>query len=461
VDPTVQALRERLGQVSAKLASLTEKYTDRHPLVRSAQGEVEDAQERLKAALAGQQVPRPGGATTLRPTETAQLSKQMATLEVELMSLQSREASLQQRIALLKRSSAALGVREQEYSALARSLETQARLATMLTEKLTAARISEQTHIRNVQVIDLATLPVQPSPKKLFRQVLLGLIGGLGVGLGVAFLRERASQVVETEEDAATSGLPILGSVPIAPTSRAESENGHPKVFVATSESHSLPADACRAIRTALDCKGLDTPIGALLVTSPGAHDGKSTVLLNLALAFAEAGRRVLVIDADMRRPTLHKAFEVPNELGLADMLRSGLDWAHAARSIRADLAFLPSGAKVQNPGGLLSSRAMAKLMAEARERADIVLVDSPPLLAVSDALPLTGHVDGVVLVARFGATRRGHLVRVKEQLERVRGRVMGVVINGLSPRETRRYYAEYDHYVGAGTTGRKRKQTR
>jgi succinoglycan biosynthesis transport protein ExoP len=458
-DPATQVLRERLARLGAKLSTLSEKYTAQHPLVLAARAEMQDTQEQLKTSLQPQQTPRPAGVTALKPLEAAQLSKQMADLEVEIISLRTREQGLQQRIGRLKQSMASMGLREHEYAGLARSAETQSKLAGMLSEKLTAARMSEQTQIRGIQVIDLAALPKQPSAKQPLKLVLLGLLGGLGFGLGAAMLREYTTQVIETEQEiAAGTGLPVLGSIPLAPSRPGLPASADtPTIFVATQDPHSLPADSCRAIRVAIDCQSLDHPLRTLLVTSPGAHEGKSTILANLALAFVESGRRVLVIDADLRRPALHRAFRVPNEGGLADMLQKGAAWPEGFHRVAPGLELLPSGIKPHNPGSLLSSRLMTKLLEEARERADLVLIDSPPILAMADALPLAAHVDGVLLVTRFGGTQRRSVVRAKDALEKVGAHVVGVVVNGLSPRETRRHYAEYEQYVSAGKPGRKK----
>jgi succinoglycan biosynthesis transport protein ExoP len=460
---TTQPLRERLSQLEAKVASLNEKYTDQHPLVQAARAELQEAQERLKTALQSQQAPTPGGAVTMKPLEKAQFSKQMAELEVEIISLQTREEGLQQRIARLKKSLSTLGTREHEYAGLVRTVETQMKLAGMLGEKLATARMSEQNPIQSIQVIDLAALPRQPSAKQPLRFILLGLLGGLGLGIGVATLREYASQVIETEQElTSATGLPVLGSIPMAPRP-AEVAAGEPTpvIFVATHDPHSLPADACRAIRTAIDCHALDTPVRTLLVTSPTAHEGKTTVLLNLALAFVDSGRRVLVIDADLRRPAMHRALGVPNEGGLADMLKKGEAWPEGFHRVVAGLECLPSGIKPENPGSLLSSRHMTKLLEQAHERADLVLIDSPPVLAVSDCLPLAAQVDGVLLIARFGVTQRRDLARATALLAKVGARVVGVVLNGLSARETRRYYAEYNQYVGAQKSAAKKERRR
>ncbi|PYN16904.1 MAG: hypothetical protein DME05_06850, partial [Candidatus Rokuibacteriota bacterium] len=305
-DPSTQSLQERLTQLETKLAALSEKYTDQHPSVQTTRAEIQETQERLASTLQPRQTPRPGGtATQLKPIEAAQLSKQMAALQVEVVSLQAREEVLQQRAARLRRSLSTMTAREQEYSGFMRTVLTQAKLTDLISDKLTAARISEQSPIRSIHVIDLASLPRQPSPKQPLTLMVMGLLGGLALGVSAATVREYVVQVVETEQDVAhATGLPVLGSIPVA--ERSESASGRevapgddlPMLFVAGNDLHSLPADACRAIRTALDCQSLDKPLKTLLVTSPGAHEGKSTVLLNLGRAFLETDRHLLMIDA-------------------------------------------------------------------------------------------------------------------------------------------------------------------
>src|SRR5207249_9836854 len=182
---SVEGLRERRARLEGKASALQEQYMSQHPLVRAARAEMQDVQGQLKSSLQPQQTPRPGGITALKPLETAQLSKQMAELEVGIISLQAREQGLQYRIGRLKKTMATMGPRESEYAGLARTAETQSRLAGMLTEKLTAARMGEQMQIRGIQVIDLASLPRQPSAKQPMRLVLMGLLGGLGQGCEV------------------------------------------------------------------------------------------------------------------------------------------------------------------------------------------------------------------------------------------------------------------------------------
>jgi capsular exopolysaccharide synthesis family protein len=400
------------------------------------------------------------------------LARQMADLEVELMSLKTKEELVNRQAAMYRRALSGLGSHEQEYLALARGAQTGQNLVNLLNDKLTAARITEQTQTRSLQVVDTATLPRQPSAKASEKILLLGLIGALGLGLGLGTLREWLSQVIETEEDiTAVTGLPVLGSVPgivIRRGRRARAQlrllgktkaapaapmlmDPWPKNFVKDRDPRSVHAEAFRAIRTTIQLQVPDRPLKTILITSATMSEGKTTVLLNLGLVNVESGRRVLLIDGDLRRPALHQAFGLANERGLADVLQQTIDWTQGCRKVAEGLSVMLSGNTVPNPSSLLNSRTMDSLIQRTGEAADLVLIDSPPVLAVSDSLRLTSLVDAVILVVRAGVTQRRNLIRAKAQLDKVGAPVIGVVINALSSRETRKYYGEYSRYAQRG----------
>jgi polysaccharide biosynthesis transport protein len=460
--PAPNAHRERVIQLEAKVATLGDRYTDRHPVLQSARAELQEAQERLRDSLQAQQAPKPGGETALTPLEASHLAKQMADLEVELVSLRARDESLQQRIARVRQAVTTIGAREQEYGALVRAAESQRRLVASLSDKLNAARISEQHQLRGIQVVDLASPPRQPSSRRPFRLLMMALVGGLAMGVGAAAFRERMAEIIETEgEVTAATGLPVLGSIPIAAPPR-DRDPSEPRNLLAEDDGLFLPAEACRAIRSALDSQAVAQSFKTLLVTSPGVNEGKTTVLLSLGAAFFETGRRVLLVDGDLRRPRLHRTLGIPNEPGLADLLQGGVQSPEVFQELAPRLRVLPSGVPPMNPSSLVSSAAMADVVRYAGEQADVVLIDSPPVLAVSDSLPLTARVDGVVLVVRSGVTSLRSLVQAKQQLEKVGARVVGVVVNGLTPRDTRRYYSAYTAYAGVeGSPPRKKKGRR
>jgi succinoglycan biosynthesis transport protein ExoP len=455
------SLRERLAQLENKLAGLLERYTEGHPLVATTRADIEETQEQLRGNLKGQPMPKAPTVASMTAAERAAMARQMADLEVTVASAQAKEEGLRQRIARLKASLSSLNSKEFEYSNLARGVETQRNLVGLLTEKLNTARLNEQATIRSIRIIDSASQPKTPASKKMVIPMLAGLFGGLGLALGVGVLLEHVNEVIETEEDVVRiTGYPVLGSIPIVNHVRGRDPK-EPVNFLLSHPALALALEACRTVRTSVEFQDSERPPKVIVLTSPGAGEGKSTVAFNLGWVFWETGRRTLLVDADLRRPALHRAFQIPNEVGLVDLLRQNLEWQEVARTAKEGIDFIPSGIEPSNPGALLSSRHMRRMLEFVRGRFDLVLLDSPPVLAVSDNLALASQVDGIVLVVRSGLTKRRSLLRARAQLDRIRGHVIGVVVNGLSPRDTRRYYAEYTHYVSTATNGRDRRSQR
>ncbi|HHS97574.1 MAG TPA: polysaccharide biosynthesis tyrosine autokinase [Chloroflexi bacterium] len=201
--------------------------------------------------------------------------------------------------------------------------------------------------------------------------------------------------------------------------------------LITLTDPRSPAAEAYRTLRTNLTFAGLDKPIETLVVTSAAPGEGKSTTLANLAVTMAQGERRTILVDADLRRPSLHEIFEVPNSQGLTTMFvdQDALKEPPLAETGVENLLLLPSGPLPPNPADLLGSRRMEQVIAALRERADLVLFDAPPVIAVTDAAVLGTKVDGVLLVVRAGHTRREHAQRAKELLERVHVRVIGAVL--------------------------------
>lgn len=192
-------------------------------------------------------------------------------------------------------------------------------------------------------------------------------------------------------------------------------------------------AEAYRSLRTNLEFSSLDEPLRTMVVTSPAPEAGKSTTLANLAVALAQAGRKVILVDCDLRRPSLHDIFGASNTAGLTSVI---LDDTTSTPPLRetgvAGLRLLTSGPLPPNPAELLGSRRMAGLIQTLREQADMVLFDAPPVIAVTDAVILASQVDGVLLVLNAGVTRREHAQRARAALDKVNARLVGTVLNNV-----------------------------
>ena len=220
----------------------------------------------------------------------------------------------------------------------------------------------------------------------------------------------------------------------------------HLKQLVTISEPHSPIAEAYRTLRTNLEFSSLDHPLKTMVVTSAGPEEGKSTTLANLAVAMAQAGRQVILVDCDLRRPRQHELFGVGNESGLTTMVvdETAMKSPPLQETGVDGLLLLPSGPQPPNPAELLASKRMAEAIELLSGQADIVLFDAPPVIAVTDAAVLASRVDGVLLVIGAGVTKRDYVQQAKTLLEKVNARVVGAVLTNVPFDATlHRYYTQ------------------
>ena len=304
----------------------------------------------------------------------------------------------------------------------------------------------------SVSVVEPAVVPTSPVKPQVVFNVVLGLIAGLVVAAGLVLLMEYLDDTVKSEQDVErVEGLTTLGMV--AHFGRRRSRQP-----VSGYGSRSPAAEAYRAIRASVQFVTMDRPGQVLLVTSPNAGDGKSTTAANLAVTMASAGKRVVLVDGDLRKPSLHQIFNLENRVGLTSALLSG----NGARSYIQpsgfdSLSVLASGPLPPNPSELLSSPRMRDLVEVLRQEADAVVMDSPPALVVTDATLLAALADGTILVVEAGRTRSAALHQAVDGLSRATDRVLGVVLNKMG----RRGAPAYHHYYHADDTARKRKSSR
>jgi protein-tyrosine kinase len=235
----------------------------------------------------------------------------------------------------------------------------------------------------------------------------------------------------------------------------------HPDpVLITLTEPKSAASEAFRTLRTNIQFAGLDQPCRTILVTSAGPEEGKTTSAANFGVVAAQAGSRVCVVDSDLRRPTLHRLFKLGNTRGLTTALVEGLSFAEVAQPTTVpNLSILTSGPLPPNPAELVGSHRMREGLQAATESFDLVLCDSPPLMAVGDASALAALCDGVVFVIRAGKTPNDVLRRVVDQIESVKGRILGVVLNRVDLRRDGYYYyyRAYQRYYGADEGNAKR----
>ena len=277
------------------------------------------------------------------------------------------------------------------------------------------------------------------------------MILGLLIAVGIAFLVEHLDDTVKSPEDVTeVAGIPTLGAIV-----RMKPVKGEEYSLTALRNPRAPATEGFRTLRTNLEFTSVDEPVRSILVTSAVPGEGKTTIASNLAVVFAQSGKKVLLLDADLRRPGIHRAFDLPNAFGLTNLLRAEevpLD-AVAHATAEPNLRVITTGPLPPNPAELLASQRMKSVLARLGREVDMIVVDSPPLQVVTDAAILATEVDGTLLVIDAGRTRKGSVRNAAEALSRVGAKVLGATVNRLSDRVGNYYYYHYygKEYGAAG----------
>ncbi len=304
----------------------------------------------------------------------------------------------------------------------------------------------------SVSVVQGADLPQSPASPHPAANLALGLAVGLALGIALATVRDAVDTRVEDAEGLqAVTGLPLLGTT-------AQDDASAQQPLIVHVDPRSPRAEAFRDLRTNLAFVDVDHPPRSLVMTSAVAGEGKSTTTSNLAIALAQSGQRVVLVDGDLRRPSIATYLGLEGAVGLTDVLSGRVDLDDALQSWGTDgLTVLPSGPTPPNPSeSLLGSMQMRTLLQNLESRADMVLIDAPPLLAVTDAAVLSRLASGCVLVVRARVTKKEQVARAMEALHRVDARVFGTVLTRAHLRKTDAYGYSYrsavpDHGGQAG----------
>ncbi len=346
-----------------------------------------------------------------------------------------------------------------EYSLLKRDVETNRQLYEGLLQKLKEAGVSAGLKSNNFQIVDSARVPTYPVEPNIPRNLGFAFVLGLTSGVGLAFLLEGLDNTVRTTEQAQMiSGLPPLGMIPLGSKTAREGSNSKRLVLASSNEAvelitqvrpQSQMAESYRALRTSLLLSNLGAPPKVIMVTSALPQEGKSTTSINCAVVLAQKGVRVLLIDADLRRPSIHKTLGMGPRSGLSNVLTGSttLEQAITRPAILPNLHVLPAGTPPPNPAELLASTNMRDVLIELREKYDHIVLDTPPTLSVTDAVVLSPRADAIVLVIRSGHTTKQALRRSRDILMQVNAKVSGVLLNAVDLSSPDYYY--YYEYQG------------
>jgi succinoglycan biosynthesis transport protein ExoP len=307
---------------------------------------------------------------------------------------------------------------------------------------LTQSELPRLSAIDPGDILQTAPLPTSPASPNTVSNLVLALLGGLGLGIGLAFLREKLDDRLRGRADLEDSiDAPVLAVIPKIPAWKSK-DNPY---LVTVTEPKSSASEAYRTLRTSMLFSAAQRGVQTILVASASAGEGKTTTASNLAVVLANAEKRVILLEADLRRPRTHRFFKVGGRAGLVNVLADEIKtWDALVDPGIENLRILPSGPIPARPAEILGSELMGELLSDLRGVADFIIIDTAPVLAVSDALALAPLADGILFVADAESTSRGAVAHAREQLDQVGGEILGAVLNGFDPSKARSYQYAY-----------------
>jgi tyrosine-protein kinase Etk/Wzc len=409
-----------------------------------------------------------------------QLVTQLLEVENKIKALQAQMNSLQEIADQYDLKLSVLPEKALQLARLQRRLEVDQATYIMMNQKLEETRISEAGQKENVRILDYAIEPAYPVKPKVKLNLLLGVLIGLGLGVGLTFLIEYLDNSVKTVEELEKLGKPVLATIPVISSEELEEkikENGTGRAFqdadllegkiietrlVTHFDPKSPISEAYRTLRTNIQFSKPDKRIATLLITSSGPKEGKSTTVANLAITHAQMGAKTVIVDTDLRRPVIHHIFGLEKDVGVSNFIVHDMDLKDIVKPTLVDNLFvITSGPLPPNPAELLASDKMKNFISVLKENFDIVIFDSPPVIAVTDAQLISSETDGTVVVVKSEQTNMDMLKRSLALLETVSADLLGFVFNSVMLRKgfgyDYYYYYQYYQYYGSDLKRRKK----
>jgi capsular exopolysaccharide synthesis family protein len=472
--PMIQKLREEITELEAMRAEyMAQGVEETHPKMQQILTRIKETKAKL--------IEETTQLISREPTLTDPLSYsqellgKILTLEVEMQSLSAKADGLHRIVNRYSEKMNMLPDKSLKLARLQRSTKVGENIFLMLKEKHEEARIKEAGQIGNVRIVDQAIPPESPIRPKKKLNVLLGSFLGLLLGGAVTLLLESLDTSLKSIEEIENQGLSVLGHIPKIRRTKKVKRSGKEQTQVQDEEvgkvtsnliTHFAPkspvSEAYRTFRTNIQFTNLDSPPQTILVTSPGPGEGKSTTVANLAITFSQMGTKTLLMDTDFRRPILHSIFGLEKEIGITNYLVGKAPLEMVIKKTQVpNLDIVTCGVIPPNPSELLASEKMKGFLDQLKAEYQMILFDSPPVIAVTDAAVLSLLLDGVVLVACARQTSREALARAKTLLENVKAKMLGVVLNKVEAKSTygSYYYYYYYHYYGDRKETRKIKR--
>ncbi|HOG07334.1 MAG TPA: polysaccharide biosynthesis tyrosine autokinase [Syntrophales bacterium] len=399
-DELIRDIKKQEVEIQKRMSELSKKYGARHPQILALQEELNSLQSR----------------------KANEIGRIVDSLYNEYKVALAKEHSLKNALNQQKGESLAMNVKAIDYNVLKRQAESSREMYDILVKRFKETSITEDIKTGNIRIVDLAEIPKSPVKPKKAQNLLLGLIVGLALGVGLAFFLEYLDNTIKVPDDIKNIlKLPYLGPVPAIAAAEGGAVNGERNPaddLISHLSPKSTASEAYRGIRTSILFSSAEQAPQVLIISSSGPREGKTITSANIAITMAQAGNRVVILDCDMRRPRVHKIFSLSRDRGMSNLLvgNDELDNIVIHTDI-PNLDVIPSGPIPPNPSEVLSSQRMADLIEVLRGRYDRIIIDTPPITAVTDAVILSKVVDGVVLIVRAGVAHRELVRNAVEQL--------------------------------------------
>lgn len=416
-DPSLQAIRTQILTAEQEILDLSKKFGDKHPLMIRAKSEL----------------------NVLEKKKIQEIQRIVASIKNEYELARSNEESL--RHALNETKSEALASNEKfvQYQTLKREAETNRQLYDVLMKKVKEQDVTEQVQAVTVWIIEEARTPTAPILPKKSQAYMMGILGGLLGGIGLAFFFDYLDNTIKSPEEIELKvGVPVVGTV----TLLKGKDKAMDKIVI--EEPSSLLAENYKAIRTSILLSTPENHPKTLLITSMSASEGKTVTSINLASSIALSQYNTLLVDADLRRPRIHKVFQLDNSKGLSAYLAGASDMSIVQPGPIDNLSFITAGPIPPNPSELLGSNRMHELIRVMSEKFDIILFDSPPLMTVTDSLILSKFLNVTLVVAKAGSTTYDICKRGLKLMSDINANVLGLVVNALDVKKSGYYYYGY-----------------
>ncbi|MCX5811379.1 MAG: polysaccharide biosynthesis tyrosine autokinase [Proteobacteria bacterium] len=419
----VQRLRENEAKLTAQVSELSQKYGEKHPRMIQLKQEIDSMRQKIK-------------------DEAKQV---LSSIKNEYAIARAREASARGALEGQKTETQKLSERSIQYGVLLREVEKNRELYENILKRLKETSVTQELGTTNVRVVDVAEVPRSSARPKKMQNIMLSIIVGLFMGIGLAFFLEYLDNTIKTPDDIKKYlGVPNLAIIPAINFEEEVGEHVKQASLIVHHKPKSTISEAFRSLRTAILFSFPENPPKIILVTSIVPQEGKSFIAVNTALIMAHAGDSVLLIDADLRRPSINKLLSFDNLKGLSNII-VGEEANIRPSAIHDKLSVITSGPIPPNPAELLGSKRMEETIEKYKGLYDKIIIDSPPVSSVTDALVLSRLADGIIFVVHGGKTTKEMGMRGIGQLQGVNARVLGAVLNNIDIDKSGYYY--YSHY--------------